>query len=144
MVYPEYLKIKSSFYAHQKRFEELLLSKEKIFADILPSGIRYDKDVVQTSPNDPMLKYVENLEDVEKKIAQTREALKDWEILLSIKERELRESKAMQDRVYVMRYLDSISVSRISSILCYSKRQIYRTIGKIEKLAQNGTNYVVK
>ena len=70
MVYPEYLKIKSTFYSFQKRFEELLLSKEKIFADTLPSGIRYDKDVVQTSPNDPMLKYVENLDCSDKGILE--------------------------------------------------------------------------
>ena len=144
MVYPDYIKIKSKFFTLQKKFEELLLTKEKIFADCLPSGIRYDKDVVQTTPSDPMIRYVENLEEVNNKIAQTREALKDWEILLKLKERELRESKVINDRIYVMKYLDQISVSRISGILNYSKRQTYRIIGKIEKMSQNDTTFMLK
>ena len=137
MIYPEYIKTKGKYYDLQSRFADLLLRKEKIFTDNLPSGIRYDRDAVQTSKSNPMEQYVIELEEIEKKLAEIRTSLKDWETLLSVKERDLRQSKYIQDRVYVMRYLDNMSVSRVSAILCYSKRQTYRIIGKIEKMAQN-------
>ena len=133
MVYPEYEKTKSRFYDSQRRFATLLMEKEAIFANTLPSGIRYDKDVVQVTPSDPMERYVEDLEDIEKKLSQVRDSVKDWEILLTVKERELRESKEIPDRVYVMRYLDKLSINKVSNNLSYSKRQIFRIINKIEK-----------
>lgn len=44
---------------------------------MLPSGIRYDKDQVQTSPEDPMLKFAERISEAEelrqKRIAKLRE-----------------------------------------------------------------------
>lgn len=35
---------------------------------MLPSGIRYDKDAVQTSPGDPMLEFAEKLTELEAEI----------------------------------------------------------------------------
>ncbi len=133
MVYPEYEKTKSRFYDSQRRFAQLLMEKERIFASTLPSGIRYDKDVVQVTPSDPMERFVGDLEDIEKKLSQVRDAVKDWEILLSVKERELRESKEIPDKVYSMRYLDKMSVGKIAYIISYSKRQVFRILKKIEK-----------
>lgn len=133
MVYPEYEKTKSRFYDSQRRFAQLLMEKERIFANTLPCGIRYDKDVVQSSPTVPLETYVADLEEIEKKLSQVRDSVKDWEILLSVKERELRESKEIPDKVYVMRYLDKMSVNKVSNNLSYSKRQIFRILNKIEK-----------
>ena len=148
MVYIDYEQVKMRFYDTQKRFTNLLLDKERIFTNTLPSGIRYDKDVVQASPTVPLETYVAELEEVEKKLSQARENMKDWEILLSVKEKELRESKDIPDRIYVMRYLDRWGMSRISQNILYSKRQVYRILTKIdktvEKMSQNVTNDVLK
>ena len=73
MVYPEYENTKARFYDSQRRFATLLMEKEAIFASTLPSGIRYDKDVVQVTPSDPMERYVGDLEDIENKLSQVRE-----------------------------------------------------------------------
>ena len=35
---------------------------------MLPSAIRYDKDKVQSCPEDPMIQYIERLESIEQKI----------------------------------------------------------------------------
>ena len=37
---------------------------------LLPSGIRYDKDNVKSSPQDPMLKFAEQLSDLEEKMSE--------------------------------------------------------------------------
>lgn len=148
MIYPDYEKTKSKFYNLQRRFAQLMMDKERIYTNTLPSGIRYDKDIVQTSPTVQLENYVAELDEIEKKISQVRDLAKDWEILLSVKERELRQSKEIPDRIYVMRYLDRWGMSRISQNISYSKRQVYRILTKIdktvEKMSQNVTNDVVK
>ena len=143
MVYPEYVQLKSKFDFAQEKHARLLEQKEKIFTDTLPSGIRYDKDVVQVTPSCPLDKYVEELERTEKEISKNRDSLKDWEILLTFKERELRKSKEIPDMIFVLKYLEGVSSGRIPSLVNYSKRQTYRILDKIEKtvakMAQNGT-----
>lgn len=143
MIYIEYERIKIKFYESQERFAQLMMRKEQIFADTLPSGIRYDKDVVQTSPTCPLDKYVAEMDDIENKIDQCRKCLKDWEFLLTFKEKELRASKLIIDRIYVMKYLDGFGIGKISKLISYSKSQVYRSIKdidrKIEKMAQNET-----
>lgn len=140
MVYPEYEKTKSRFYEAQRQFAQLLLEKDRIYANALPSGIRYDKDVVQVTPSNPLERYAIDLENIEKKIAQVRDAVKDWEILLSVKERELRESKDISDRIYTMRYLEKMSVGKIAYLISYSKRQVFRILKKIEKTTNMSLN----
>lgn len=143
MVYMEYVQLKIKFDHAQERQARLLELKEKIFADTLPSGIRYDKDVVQVTPSCPLDKYVVDLERIEKDIAKNRESLKDWEILLTFKEKELRKSKDIPDMIFVLKYLEGVSSGRIPSLVNYSKRQTYRILDKIEKtvtkMAHNGT-----
>ena len=109
MIYVEYVQLKNKFDHAQERHARLLEQKEKIFADTLPSGIRYDKDVVQVTPSCPLDKYVEELERCEKEIAKNRESLKDWEILLTFKEKELRKSKDIPDMIFVLKYLEGVS-----------------------------------
>ena len=148
MVYPEYEKTKTKFYDLQRRFAQLMMDKERIYTNTLPSGIRYDKDIIQTSPTIPLENYVAQLEEIEKKITQVKDLAKDWEILLSVKERELRQSNETPDRIYVMRYLDRWGISRISKSIAYSRSQTYKILKKIdktvEKMTQNETFYVVK
>ena len=148
MVYIDYEQVKMRFYDTQKRFTNLLLDKERIFTNTLPSGIRYDKDVVQASPTVPLETYVAELEEVEKKLSQARETMKDWEILLSVKEKELRESKDIPDKIYTMRYLERWGISRISKNISYSRSQTYKILKKIDKtvdkMRQNETFYVLK
>ena len=145
MVYMEYVQLKIKFDHAQERQARLLEQKEKTFADTLPSGIRYDKDVVQVTPSCPLDKYVVDLERIEKDIAKNRESLKDWEILLTFKEKELRKSKDIPDMIFVLKYLEGVSAGRIPSLVNYSKRQTYRILDKIEKtvakMAQNGTKW---
>ena len=140
MVYVEYEQVKTRYFESQRRFAHLLMDKERIFASTLPSGIRYDKDVVQSSPTVPLESYVAELEEIENKLSKARETMSDWEILLKVKEKEVRESKEIPDKVYVMKYLEKMSVSKISYSLSYSKRQIIRILKKIEKCIKMSPN----
>lgn len=141
MVYPEYVQYKSKYEELQNRFASLLLEKEKLFTDTFPRGITYDKDKVQCMPDDnPLERYAVTMDEkqIDEKLDTLRRQIKDWSILIEFKERELRKSKDIPDRIFTLRYLDGVSVSRISSIISYSKKQIYRILGKIEKRVKNG------
>jgi hypothetical protein len=151
VIYPDYERYKTKYHIIQDRFAEVLMEKERLLTKTLPSAITYDKDKVQCSPDsNPLENYVISLEEkkINEKLNQLRDSLRDWEILLSIKERELRSSSAIQDKIYVYRYIEGHGIGKISSIINYSKRQTYRVLGKIDKtvtkMAQNVTNDVLK
>lgn len=146
MVYPEYESYRIKYNRLQERFADVLMEKERLFTKTLPNAITYDRDVVQTSiDGNPLEEYVCTMDEkqIDEKIAKLRESLKDWTILLDMKEKELRKSLAVPDKVYLMRYIECYSISRISRSINYSKSQTYRVIKQIEKkcekMKQKGT-----
>ena len=124
-------------YEHiQAQFVRVLLEKEKLLTRTLPSAIRYDKDKVQNTIDDnPLEDYIISVEEEELdvKIARLRRHLDDWRVLMDVKEGELRKSQVLIDRVYVMRYLDGLSVNKICRILHYEKTRIYELLTEIAK-----------
>ena len=130
-LYIEYERIKTKYATVQEQFAHALLEKERLFTHTLPSAIRYDKDKVQNSIDDnPLEDFVISAEEKEldAKIAKCRTLLDDWQVLLDVKEAELRKSKDVYNIIYVMRYIDGYSVSRIAKILHYNRQWIYKKI----------------
>ena len=61
------------------------LHKEDVRLSLLPGAIRYDKDRVDFSPDDPMIKMIERLEKIEAKETKCEEELlKDIEFVNDI------------------------------------------------------------
>lgn len=136
MLYLEYERAKANFRSAQVMFEEALLEKERLFTITQPKAITYDKDVIQTSPcGDVLDRYVIALEDehIEEKLRPFRELVMNRESLLDVKERELRKSVDIFDRIYTYRYLDGMSIKGIAKILNFSKSQIYRKLQSIQR-----------
>lgn len=140
----EYERCKSMYTKLQEAFARALMEKERLFTRTLPSAIRYDKDKVQsTVDGNPLEDFVINCEDkeLEERIARYRQHLKDWGMLLDIKEKELRQSRILLDRVYVCRYLENVSIKRMCGILNYSRPQVYRKLSQLnKKMRQNETH----
>lgn len=61
----EYLK---RFGKIKKRIKVLTFNISELKLNMLPPGIRYDVDRVQTSPSDRMIKYAEELDELERKL----------------------------------------------------------------------------
>ena len=59
--------------------------------------------------------------------------MKDWEILLRLKEKELRSSPVISDKVYLYRYVDGYRIGKIACLINYSKSQVYRILKQIDK-----------
>lgn len=140
MVYLQYEQYKARYNDLQNIFASILLEKESMFTKVMPNAIRYDKDRVQSSVDGNMLEnYVIKLEEsgVDEKLDKVRQTLRDWEMLLDAKERDLRKSKDKFDRVYTFKYLDGYGIKKICKIMNYSRPQIYRILNQIEKKRQD-------
>ena len=136
MLYLEYERAKANFRSAQVMFEEALLEKERLFTITQPKAITYDKDVIQTSPcGDVLDRYVIALEDehIEEKLRPFRELMMNRESLLDVKERELRKSADVFDKMYVYRFLEGMSIRGISKIMNYSRAQTYKKLQSIHK-----------
>ena len=142
--YVEYERIKERYNRLQGLFANVLLEKERLLTMTMPSAIRYDKDPVMNSiDQNPLEKYMEKVEDegLDKKLSKYRQYLKDWGMLLTIKEDELRKSKQKHDRVYVLRIIEGYNIGRVARITNYSRSQIYRILKQIyRELRKDATN----
>ena len=136
MTYLEFVSYKVKYDDLQERFAQILLEKERLFTKTLPNAIRYDREQVQCSVDgNPLEEYVVSLDEekIDEKLSKLRESLKDWEILMDLREKELRKSHSIPDRIYVMRFIDGYGINRIANTINYSKSQVYRITRQIEK-----------
>lgn len=142
-LYIEFERISNKYSALQKAFTDTLLEKERLFMQTLPGAIRYDKDKVQTTADgSPLEDYVVNVDtkELDAKLARYRSLLDDWKVIMEVKEAELRKSKDIYSRIYVLRYLDNYSVARISRILHYNRQWIYKKIKRMWQMATKSDN----
>ena len=141
--YLEYEQIKAKYTDLQERFAKVLLEKERLFMQTLPSAIRYDKDQVQSATDgSPLEDFVVSIDtkELDIKIKRLRHHLNDCGVLLAVKETALRKSTTLTDRIYVMRYLDGYSVNKICRALHYEKSRIYELLRVIDRKSKSGKN----
>ncbi len=129
MIYRDYELCKSKYKEIQKRFDAVLTEKERLFVKTQPKAITYDKDKIQASHDANVLEdYVISCDDknLDEKLNELRQLLEDRRMLLKVKEDELRRSQDKKDRIYVMLYLDCMSIRKVAESLNYSKTQVHR------------------
>ena len=91
---------------------------------LLPAAIRYDRDKVQTSPDDTMSKIVAEINDLEvrMRIVQMAKARRIDEIDQAINAIDSEEQRT----ALAMRYIDRISVPKIAEDMGYAEPTIYK------------------
>ena len=91
---------------------------------LLPVGIRYDRDKVQTSPTDPMAKIVAEVMELEKEMnrVQMNRAKQIEKISKAISALKCAEERTALS----MRYINGISVKEIAITMKYSEKRIYQ------------------
>lgn len=105
---------------------------------LLPSGIRYDRAKVQTSPDDQLLKVTAKLDEIEREIKKLK-----GQMLRQVEE--IREAcnhleKEEERTVLVMYYIGGFHMDKIAEAIGYSVQSAYR----IRKKAQMHLDEVVK
>lgn len=136
MLFVEYERCKDIYIELQAKYEAVMLEKERLFTRVMPNAINYDKEDIQTSISSNMLdEYILALErnKVDERLESIKSMLADRQRLLTMKEQALRKSPDKNDRLYVMRYLDGMSVRQMTRRMHLSKTQIYRILDEIRQ-----------
>lgn len=116
------------------KIRRLTLQIEELEGCLLPQGIRYDRDKVQTSPEDVLPKIAGKIQELEKQ--RTQLARERALLLLEIQDA-LDQLESEPERIVLEAYyLSRMSMREISDMIGYSIRQAYRlrTAG-LQKLA---------
>lgn len=135
MIYVDYVILKTAYNESLNKLKEALDKQEEAFTRTLPNAIRYDLQKVMHSPSttSPLDDYVMNNEYLEQKIRQAKVILVERKEMLDLKEQELRNSSDLDDKIFLMRYVDGMKVEQIARKLHYSGREsIYYHIRKIK------------
>ena len=116
------------------RIRRITLQIEELESSLLPQGIRYDKDKVQTSPEDTLSKIAGRISDLEKQ--RTQLVRERRLLLLEIQDALDRLDNEQEQIVLEAYYLSRMSMREIAEMISYSIRSVY-TFRKrgIEKLA---------
>lgn len=122
------MNVKSFLYRVKREFWEIQVKEmqlAQIRATLLPSGIRYDIDKVQTSPTDPMSRIMARIDemsrDVEKDLARLRADRRKAQDMINQLENPL-------ERTVLNAYFLTPTVNRmedVAEIMSYSVRQVF-------------------
>lgn len=91
---------------------------------LLPAAIRYDKEKVQTSPDDPMSKIIAQVIELESEMkrVQFNKAKQINKIDKAISSLESAEERT----ALTMRYINRVAVTDIADTMGYSEKRIYQ------------------
>ena len=110
-------KTKLQIRSKQMQIEDLRLQ-------MLPGAIRYDKDIVQSSPGDPMLKFIVRVDELERDIEGLKQQYVDEQKLIS-EAIEMLEDKREQV-VLIGKYVSGDSYDEIAAELSLSVGRVFQ------------------
>ena len=143
MIYEEYENIWSKIRKIEKKLSDAINEREELFLSTQPKSAALDKELVDgKNPKNAIEQYVIQKEYLNERINQYNQTLDDWYQVLRRKREELKLSKNIYDRIYYLRFIERLSVYKISVLVGYSKEQTYRYLKKI-KMTQNDTKTVL-
>lgn len=96
---------------------------EGLRMSMLPGSVRYDKDIVQTSPQDPMAQYIVRVERLLTKITRLKRSyLAAQDQVMDL----CNQLSSPQSEIISMRFVSSYSFEVIAGKVCLSERQMFR------------------
>lgn len=117
------------------KIKALQLKHEAVLSCLMPSGIRYDVDKIQTSPSDPMSAMIAKAADIEKEI-QRFKSLK-YLAIISVSEDIHKLSDETEIVVMMGYYIARKPMGELANELNYSMSGIYRVKERaVEHLAK--------
>ena len=135
MSYIDYERAKWRLSQMRKIYDGILTEQEELFQRTQPKGLSADKDKVSGSgDSDPFVNYISVKErlKIDERMEVAHWLLERRTELLKEQEKELRLSKDIKDRIYVMRFMDHRKVWQIAKATNYSKQHTYKLIDDIK------------
>ena len=108
----------NSIRAIDKKIERLQSKKQQLEWSLLPAGIRYDKDRVQTTPEDSMLAICTDIAEVDAEI--TMLMVKRAEQVKTVYDTIERMQDMDEQTVIIQRYIMRTPIKDIAKTVCYS------------------------
>ena len=136
MLYLEYEDYKRRCKVTQDKLVEILNEKEALFAMTQIKAVDYGKDRVSGGNGANVFEtYMIEKERarIDERLHEARSLLEDRQTLLAAKERELRESTHVEDKIYLYRKVERRRVYWIAKRLNYSQSQVYRILQRIDE-----------
>lgn len=134
MLYVEHNEYRNKQLAAQRKYDEILTEKERLFSKTQPKAIEYDLEKVcggqATNKFDEYLTAKEQ-KRIDQRLIEIKSILDGRTQLLKLKEQELRSSKDWRDKIYIYYYLERLSVAQIKFKVPYERTQIYRILKEI-------------
>lgn len=128
-LFVSYEQTKRRYLESQRMLETILNEKEELFTRTQPKAVVYDKEKVTGGKNENAFEdYIiaKERKQIDQRLDEAKALLEDRKKLLALKETDLRQSKDVHDRVYVLRVIEGMTIRKISRLLHYEDRQIYR------------------
>lgn len=95
---------------------------------LLPGAIRYDRDKIQTSPEDSMSKIISEINELELEMARIQK--KKSQQIEKIYKEISRLASDEQRTALIMRYINRISVTDIAEAMGYAEPTIYKLMNQ--------------
>ena len=140
MVYLDYITAKRKYNGAQDALCEILDEQEVLFSRTQPTSTKYDRERVEGGDGaNSFDEYViaKERSQIDKRLEEAKKILNERKAFLDQRERELRASRFLIDRIYCMRFLDKMRVNRIASMIGYAESHVYRFLKKIEDSAKD-------
>lgn len=120
------------------RLEGLKERRRLLFDMTQPKASDIAKDRIQTNNSINVYDgYVCRIEDIDKTIALVEKDIETIQNYLNVMEKALRQTKGSLTKIFVMRYIDGLTVSEIHQRTSYSPSSIYRKLTKISKILKD-------
>ena len=136
MYFISYELSKWRYFDTQARYEEIIGEKETLFNRTQPKAATYDKEKVTggkiENAFDTYL-IAKDRKQIDKRLAEIKSLLEDRFRLLCLREKDVRNSTDIKDRVYCLRYLEGMRIGKIARITHYSESQVKRYLYRIKK-----------
>ena len=136
MVYLEYIAVLDKYLEAQKQYEAILMEKESLFQRTQPKSANMEDDKVTGSHEGNTFEdYViaKEKKQIDQRLDEARDILDDRGRLVNLKLEELRQSNAVEDKIYRFRHIEMMAMWKIARLVNYSEMQVYRIHRKILK-----------
>lgn len=126
----------------KNRLKSLKAKKKMYFNMTQPKSAVYFSDTKNTNLNsDAFLDYLCKTEKIDTEINMITNEIKMLNKYLKAMENSLRNMNGSLEKVFVLKYIDGLSVKQICRQLHYSKTHVYRKLSVIRKILKEGKKW---
>ena len=136
MVYLDYIAVFDKYLDAVKQYESILMEKEALFQRTQPKSANMEDDkVTGTHGGNTFEEYVvaKEKKQIDQRLREARDILDDRGRLVNLKLEDLRQSNAIEDKIYRYRHIEMLAMWKIARLVNYSEMQVYRIHRKILK-----------